>query len=324
MNTSHTETNINDSRYALGLAASSLHMAQYLHDVEANEERKKMMSRIISKKRDAFKLAIDSCNKAKLGLDPSATHAGAVTSWIRQWKLDDRLTLLIDTLFADPFLPYEVKYSEKNFKIAWQKLGIAVGVGSISQQKIEDAAADAKKAHHHINWLKIGLCGAAAAGLLASGAWVVAPMAGAALGGAAGLSGAAAVSYGLALLGGGSLAAGGAGMAGGMWLVTTTAAAIGGAVGVGSQVAYQLGAQQFQVEVIKLQVNLKTLVAENQLSLAAAQGKISNLREQRQELEKHLNDERELNDSNSQRLKDLEAKILAVTDAIGWLEKEAA
>ncbi|MCX6879404.1 MAG: hypothetical protein NTW21_37220 [Verrucomicrobia bacterium] len=41
-------------------------------------------------------------------------------------------------------------------------------------------------------------------------------------------------------------------------------------------------------------------------------------------LTSHLKEEKALNDSNSQRLKDLESKIQAVTDAIGWLEKEAA
>jgi len=299
-------------------------MALYLHNLESNNERKEKMQRIISKKRDAFKFAINSCIKSNLSLKPNATNAGAITSWIQQWNMDARLALIIDILFTNPFLPYEVKYLEKDFKTAWEKLGNAIDVEASSQNKIKDAATDAKKAHRHIDWLKVGLCGTVTAAILASGAWIIAPIAGAALGGAAGLSGAAALSHGLALLGGGTLAAGGAGMAGGMWLVTTSAAVAGTALGAGSQVVYQLGAQQFQAEVVKLQVHLKTLVAENQLSIAAVQGKITNLQEQRQELENYLNDERELNDSNSKRLKDLEAKIQTIKNAISWLEKETA
>jgi hypothetical protein len=313
-----------DARYTLGLAACGMHMAQYLFNEESNSERKEKKGRIISKKRKLFVSAIESYAKEYGELDSKPTHTEDVTIWICGWKLDDRLTLLIDTLFSNPFLPYDVDYKEKDFKAAWGKLARTIGVGPETLQQIEANASDARKSHRHINWLKIGLIGGGAAALSAVGGWVLAPWAGGILGSAAGLSGAAATSYGLALLGGGSLAAGGAGMAGGMWLVTTTAALTAGSLGTISQIAYQLGAQQFQTEVIKLQVNLKTLVAQNQISLAALQEKITGLRKQREDLASHLKEEKALNDSNSQRLKDLESKIQAVTDAIGWLEKEAA
>lgn len=162
---------MSDSRYALGLAASSLHVAESLHNVESDKKRKKKMSLIISKKKDAFKLAIDSCDQKNLGLHPNTSDADNLIKWLRHWELDERLTLLIDTLFADPFLPYEIKYTQKKIKIAWEKLANAIEVESESQKKIEDTVANAKKAHRHINWLKIGLSGAAITALFASGAW---------------------------------------------------------------------------------------------------------------------------------------------------------
>jgi hypothetical protein len=143
------------------------------------------------------------------------------------------------------------------------------------------------------------------------------------LGGAAGLGGAAAVAHGLALLGGGTLAAGGAGMAGGMWLVATAAAGLGGAMATGTQVAYTMGARQFQTEVIKLQVSLKIKIVENQISVAVAQEKIKQLHIQRTNLEEIVTKERKLNDSNSERLKDLETKLQAITDAMDWLKRNA-
>jgi molybdopterin converting factor small subunit len=221
-------------------------------------------------------------------------------------------------------LPYELSYSTKVFEKAWSELGSKMGVKESMLKKIRDSAEAARSAHRHINWLKIGLVGGGIAALCAVGGWFAAPALASMLGTAAGLSGAAAVAHGLALLGGGTLAAGGAGMAGGMWLVTTAAAGAAGLFATTAQVAFSMGKQQFMTEVVKLQVSLKVRVAEQQLSVAVAQSKIAELQEQRKKLEKILEEERLLNDENSQRLKDLEAKVQAVTDALKWLRKEVA
>lgn len=308
-----------DANYPLAIAASNILLGKLLQESESKDERKAKQVKILTEKVNIFNQTAEAYCKKQPPSSIPITYKSL--KWIKDWKLSDRLSLLIDVWFIDPYLPYEIKYSEKNFKAAWEKLGASIGVKSTLLETIEKTVKDAKKAHRNINWLKIGLIGVGTASLLLAGGWMVAPTLGGLLGGAAGLYGAAAISHGLALLGGGALAAGGAGMAGGMWLVATAAAVTGGTLSSITQLAYQLGAKQFQAEVIKLQVNLEVLRTENLLSSDAVKEKLSILQEQKQNLEKSLRKERMLNEPKAQRIKDIEEKVKAIANSIEWFRK---
>lgn len=158
--------------------------------------------------------------------------------------------------------------------------------------------------------------------VLGTGAFVLAPVIGAFIGGATGLSGAAAVSAGLAALGGGSLAAGGTGVAGGLWLVTGVGAGAGLVGGGGSAALYQLGATQTRVELTRLQVTFKMTVLAGQVDTLKAQKIIGSLQGQLDGLRDSLEDESQLNDENSSRIKDLKDKIEAVEESLDWMKNE--
>ena len=317
-------------RYAIGAATVSLVLADNIRDQEPeNSERRKKMDRVIVEKQQLYETAVAQYAKTTSDRSFDPSYPTLSLNAVKKWDAEQKCTLLIDAYFSNPFLPYELSYStkvfeKKVFEKAWSDLGDKLDVKESLLKEIRDSTKAAKSAHRHIDWLKIGLGGTGFAALVAVGGLFVAPVLGGMLGGAAGLSGAAAVSHGLALLGGGSLAAGGAGMAGGMWLVTAAAAGTAGLFATTAQVAFSMGKQQFMTEVVKLQVSLKVRVAEQQMSVAVAQSKIGELQEQRKKLEEILEEERQLNDKNSQRLKDLEAKVQAVTDALKWLGKEVA
>lgn len=312
---------VESEKYALGSATISLMLAHHICDAERSDRRAKM-ARVIKEKARLFEAAASEFRKQTTDDTFDPLSAERSIEAVEQWTPEQKVTLLIDAYFSNPFLPYELKYSTKVFESAWQELGGRLGIAEKTQDSIRATVKAARSAHRHTNWLKIGLIGGSAAAVFAVGGWFAAPVLGSMLGTAAGLSGAAAVGHGLALLGGGTLAAGGAGMAGGMWLVTATAAGTAGLFATTAQVAFNMGKQQFMTEVVKLQVSLKVRVVEHQISVGVAQSKIAELHEQRKRLEAILVDEQKLNDKNSQRLKDLEAKVKAITDAVGWLKKE--
>lgn len=160
--------------------------------------------------------------------------------------------------------------------------------------------------------------------LLAGIGWFAAPLLGAALASGAGLSGAAATAHGLALLGGGSLAVGGSGMAGGTWLVTTTAATVGFITSGGGNLLLQLGSASAQIELLKLQVSYKEIMLAGQMDRAKAKETIRKLEKDRDKIRSTLDEERALNDSNSARLKDIEATLQAIEDSLNWMDKQAA
>ena len=241
---------------------------------------------------------------------------------VEDWSLVDRTRLLIDLDFTEPFAPHELKVDEDDFDDALRSLASSLGLGAGVVAKMEDIRRSAERAHLTSQVAKVAIAGAAGIVLVGSGAWVLAPIIGGALGGAAGLSGAAATAHGLALIGGGAVSAGGAGMAGGLWLVTGVGVAAGGVGGGGSALLYGMGARQAQLELVRLQVTFRMTVLDNQISVLKAQSVITSLQEQLEGLRRGLDEERTLNDENSSRLKDLEKKIESTERALEWMEAE--
>lgn len=231
---------------------------------------------------------------------------------------------MIDLVFGDPFSPYELKFEPKDFDNAYLAVASGLGYEESQARSILTTKKEALEAHDERSLWKIIVAGGAAALVCAVGGYVFAPYVAGFLAGGAGLAGAAATSYGLALLGGGSLAMGGLGMAGGLWIVTGVAAAAGGGLMTGGQLLYSLGVGQARVELIKLQVTYKEVLLQNQIETAKSKEVIKKLYEDQREIEKDLAEEKLLNESTSERVKDVEKKLKSIHASLEWMKKAAA
>ncbi len=242
-----------------------------------------------------------------------------LTHRVAEWEEIKRTVLLVELAFASPFAPYEVEVSKGHRLAGLHEMAGVLGIPYKRVEEIDNSILSARKAHRHVAWGKIAVATVVGAVVLGLGGWAVAPLIGSALGGAAGLSGAAAVAHGLALLGGGSLAAGGAGMAGGMLAITGVGAAAGG-LGMGGAVAlWSAGYNAAVGELVKLQVSYREVLLRSQLRSMHVALVVERLNEQIVELQKKLNEERELNDAKSKRLEELERIIRAYEDAREWM-----
>jgi predicted RNA-binding protein with EMAP domain len=86
----------------------------------------------------------------------------------------------------------------------------------------------------------------------------------------------------------------------------------------------QLGAATVKLELMKLQVSYKENVLGGHVDRKKSQEVIKQLVRQLDELRKAQADERELNDRNSFRLKEMAAKVTALEDAIKWMRSQEA
>ena len=334
-----------ERNYSLMMGAGPLILAEELAQMEqTTTERRRKKERVVQLKRDmlfeafpeetaglllkgdAWKLLTGERSAAERTFvvdsngecSPSPPHDAV------PWPKDEAITFIIDLAFANPFAPYELQYRRGEFKKGLGYVGQIVGLEPVDVERVLRTQDEALKAHHHIDWARITLFGIGGLIVLGVGGWLLAPGIGMAIGAAAGLSGAAATSHGLAILGGGSLAAGGAGMAGGMWLVTSTGAAIGILSSGGATLLLQLGAANARIELTKLQVSYKELILGNQMELKKAQEVIKSLSQRRDEILQRIEEERELNEANAGRLKDMEETLRAVEESLRWMKKAEA
>jgi hypothetical protein len=309
-----TATDIKED-YPFLISLGSFAMAVRLSELERDSTRQHKKNRVVRKKRSLLSATFPQYSDEIQRGDFQGLFAST------DWPKEAATTYLIDLAFTDPFAPYTLKYSDSDFEVALTDVARYVGEDHNTVNRIRDTRREALKAHFKVKWGKIALLGLGGLVVAGLGGWVFAPIIAGSLGAAAGLSGAAATAHGLALLGGGSLAMGGAGMAGGTWLVTGVGAALGGTALGGGRLLFELGAAHARVELIKLQISYKMSVLENQAQLAKSQAVITKLVEEKQNLAETLADERYLNEENAQRLKDLEATITAIENAITWMQK---
>ena len=308
---------MDDNTFRLAVSAATYHLAHELFRAEDNAERRKKKKRVVEVKWEALKAQFPSETSK---VEPARPGAG-LALLPSKIKGKDALAFLIDVSFCDPFAPYELKYKDSHFHDALTGLAKEVGLSEADVKAVEKTKKSAFKAHKHIAWTKIALYTVGGATVLALGGWMAAPVIGGVLGGAGTtLAGAAAASHGLALLGGGSLAMGGAGMAGGMALVVGVGGVGGGVLVGGGSLLLQLGAANAKVELVKLQTTYKLTLLATQGQVAKAQAVTKSLVQQKKEIEKKLEEERALNEKGSRRLKDLEATVQAVEDALAWIE----
>ena len=73
---------------------------------------------------------------------------------------------------------------------------------------------------------------------------------------------------------------------------------------------------------MKLQITFKLGLLDANRDMAKAQQVIANLIEQADSTRAILEEERRLNDDNSQRVEDLEATLRDIEEAVGWMERE--
>ena len=281
----------------------------YVTSVEANDDRHEKMGRNVEHQLDALETVLGH------GVDPRQV----IHDWTDNAEPEDKIGLLVEVLYLDPFAPNEVEHSNRTRQQAFDLLDEMFGFDPRFEQ-IKEVAGQATGAHQQRNWAKVGLIGVGAAALLAVGGYVAAPFLGAALGAAAGLSGAAATAHGLALLGGGALAAGGAGMAGGMWLVAGALGAAGAMAGAGGVALYQLGAAAATRELIKLQVTFKLAILHVEADMVKAQLVLKRLHAELDLTKEVLDEALLVNDQNSKRIKDIQETVTALENAIDWME----
>ena len=306
--------------HAFVLSTVSFLFALNLTEAESNADRKEKKGRVTGKKRAAVQSAFADI----IGNRRSSEMSSVVKDILSKWTSDEKKLLFIDLAFADPFFPYELKFDAKVFAKVFVSVAMLVGYDESLATQILATKNDALNAHKETVIWKVLIAGSAVAVVCALGGWVAAPYLATAIGGAAGLTGAAATSYGLALLGGGSLAAGGMGMAGGLWIVTGVAAAMGTGLVTGGQLLYSMGADQARAELIKLQVSFKEVLLHSQMQIGKAKEAITVLERDKTDIEKALDEERLLNESNGARIEELKKKLKAIQISIQWMKKEEA
>ena len=308
---------IEESTWALAFSLAAFCLGTWIADC-TDGERGEKMARVLARQADGLASLLEDA-----GLDGGDVDE-VFQSLTDNWSEGDRIRFLIDLDFSDPFFPYDLKVKPQDFQTGLREVARALGFVRDVVGEIADARRSALRAHQSVSWAKIGLFGAGGVVLLGTGAYMLAPLVGAALGASAGLYGAAAVSHGLALLGGGTLASGGAGVAGGMWLVAGTGAATGLVAGSGSAAFFEMGASQARAELTRLQVTFKMTLLADQVDTLKAQKAIASLHEQLDMLGATLAEERLLNDENSERVKDLEGKVSAIEETLTWMTEQEA
>lgn len=305
-----------DHTYSFAVAAGGLTLGNELAKAETNDDRRKKKRRVVRLKRNLIR---DTFSEECEGASTLKQIARQIPKDLPD---DQKTTLLIDLAFSDPFAPYQLKFRESDFCEALKKLAKRIGVPVERVDAILKTKADALKAHRNLDVGKVLVYGLGGAVVIGLGGYFAAPAIASALGTAAGLSGAAATAHGLALLGGGTLAAGGAGMAGGLYLVTGTAIAVGGTAMGGGAFLVQLGAAGAKAELVKLQTSYREVLLHNQMHTKKAGEAIRSLETDRRDVQKTLEQERDLNEKNAARLKDLEATVEALGNAIKWMKNE--
>lgn len=297
---------------ALAIVAMQLLIADHAASREADEERRAKMERVLVRQHGVLE---------ELHLDPKGATR-FLARYGEDLSVTERIGLLVDGSFLDPFAPYTLKSSKRVRAEALERIADLIGGDAATVAAIDDTRRRAVRSHRLHSIGKVGWIGIGAAVTLGIVGFMAAPLLGAALGAGAGLSGAAATAHGLALLGGGSLAAGGAGMAGGMWLVAGAGAAAGLIAGGGGTALYQLGSATARGELIKLQITFKLGVIDTQRDMVKAQEIIANLAAQADETRALLDEERHLNETNAKRVSELETTLEDIEQTIDWMERE--
>ena len=307
------EENVN--KYSEAISIGNYFMVEKLMELEKDETRKKKKENVYNEKK---KVLLATFLDDKKDIINKTDRRNLFCKLLEE---EQRIPFLIDLSFTNPFAPYQLKFKKNEFREALlyncsllnQDFGIVDEI--LKNQK------EALKSHRKIDWVKVAAFGVGGTILFGIGGWLIAPAIGTALGEAAGLFGVAATNHGLALLGGGALSIGGGGMAAGTWVVTGVGGIIGGGISGGSPFLLQLGAAQAKIEILKLQVSFKTVVTNNQIHYNWVDKSIKNVLNMKKEVVEEFIKEKQFNDKNSERIKNIKATIDALNNCINWMRK---
>ena len=89
----------------------------------------------------------------------------------------------------------------------------------------------------------------------------------------------------------------------------------------GSPFLLQLGAAQARIEILKLQVTFKTIFVTNQIHYNWANESMEKLINMKKEVVQEFIKEKQFNDKNADRIKDIKETIDALNNAINWMRK---
>ena len=109
-------------------------------------------------------------------------------------------------------------------------------------------------------------------------------------------------------------------MTGGLWLVSGVGGALGLVGGAGGRAMYELGVNQLRIEVVKLQVSYKFMLLDQQIDTAKAHTVIVSMRQRIEELSEQIDVEKTINDKNSDRVNDLEEKLVTLMSGLEWMK----
>jgi hypothetical protein len=222
------------------------------------------------------------------------------------------VTLGVDLVFNNPFAPYELHYSERDFAEALRRSTSKVSLGGTLVDRLLVLKREAMGAHAHLfgsGW-KLALAGVSSAAVL--------PLIPAFVGAAAG---AAIVSQRVALLRAG-LEIGNFQLAGGGWLVAGVRSAASSSARAGARKLVSVApAAAIRVEVAKWQTWAALRLEDGAWSRDDVAAQLEKLDELEKGVERDLTDERALNDPGADRVRDLEAKARAIATGRDWIAR---
>ncbi len=161
--------------YTFLISVGTLLLAEKLTQSEQQEERKKKKENVLEKKRELLRSTFPE-------LTASVSLQSGLDKLLRgEWPKDEALTFLIDLAFTNPFAPYELKFSDKDFEVALKEIASLVDLSPTDVDRIRDTQKEAFKAHRHLEWKTIAFWGIGGLAVIGTGGWLAAPYIGAAV-----------------------------------------------------------------------------------------------------------------------------------------------
>jgi hypothetical protein len=311
----HT-TSSSCSNYQLILDAGTAFLVRELASVEKRPARK-------ARKEKVLEFQIDQIKNLYTALVPDISSDNLNRYISGTLEHDDAVNFIIDLAFADPFAPYELMYSERQFNDALVTLGEIAGLTGEKVRKILATKREALQAHIRITDFKGIISWLARVAVVVVGGILVAPFIGATLIGlGTGFYGLSFINHVLSIIGMHTFDPVMAGHLGGQMVVrgvgNLSASMIRGA---GSNIDL-VSAASARLELAKLQVSFHEVLLSEQKSEDDALALFHKLETDRETLLEHLEHEKNMNESYSRRVRELEYTDRSMSSAIRWMRKK--
>jgi hypothetical protein len=288
------------------LAMASIVVGHELAELDRNAERRARKLRVLERRLAELRHAApDGSDGSKLtsisGLKLEAAFTEGQTA-----------TLGVDLVYGNPFAPYALHYSERDFVGALRRSTTKVPLGGALVDRLLALKREAMGAHTHLfgsGW-KLALAGVSSAAVL--------PLIPAFVGAAAG---AAVASQQAAILRAG-LAIGNFQLAGGGWLVAGVRSAASSSARAGARKLVSVApAAAIRIEVAKWQTWAALRMEDGAWSRGDVAAQLEKLDELEKDIARDLAEERTLNDPGADRVRDLEAKVSAIATGREWIAR---